>query len=817
MIVRRIAQGAARVPGVAVVGLGLITLAAYAFSRAVPYSPATVAWVYLPVALWVTLRFGRAAGVVTALVAGLLILVFAVPPYGLPWAQDGGDLLRTVVSAAGMLFVALLVDGMNRRRVEAERRLAVEEERAESENRLTRLADANMIGVVYWNDSGGITYANRAFLRMTGYTSADLRAGSIDWRRMTPPEYAEGDARALAELAATGNAPPIEKEFFRKDGSRVPVIVGAVTMPESRTDGVACVLDTSEHRRAEAALRESEARYRRILDTAQEGIWLRDAAGRTTYANQRLAEILGYHSPDEVIGRHVLDFMFDEDRAEAQQIFERRSRGVAEVYDLRLRRTDGRPVWALVSSNPVLDDAGTVVGALGMVTDVSERRQIEEDRRRALLSEQAARAAAEDAAARTTRLQELTAALADARTVGQVAAVMVDLGLAAVQADAGSLALLSDDGHTIEIVRAAGYPAGVVEAYHTVSIDMDVPIAQAIRSGEPVWVDADPDRSGHYAMLADVTRRLGPRALASIPLVIEGRAIGAFNMSFSEGIALTRIDRDYILAVARQCAPAIERARLTEAERAARTDAEAALRVRDEFVASVSHDLKTPLTTIKGHTQLLLRLIGRELIDQRRLTDALTAIDATTTRMTSMVAELVDVSRLQTGRPLELTRAPVDLVSLARAAAADHQRTTEYHQVRVESEVDELVGLWDAGRLERVLSNLLSNAIRYSPEGGPVTIRLGREDGADGHAWAWLSVEDQGLGIPAADLTRVFERFHRGANVAGLIGGAGIGLAGSKQIIEQHGGVITVASIQGEGTTFTLRLPLPPPVIDAAR
>jgi signal transduction histidine kinase len=318
-------------------------------------------------------------------------------------------------------------------------------------------------------------------------------------------------------------------------------------------------------------------------------------------------------------------------------------------------------------------------------------------------------------------------------------------------------------------------------------------------------------------MLADVTRRLGPRALASVPLVIEGRAIGAFNMSFSEGIALTRIDRDYILAVARQCAPAIERARLTEAERAARTDAEAALRVRDEFVASVSHDLKTPLTTIKGHTQLLLRLIGRELIDQRRLTDALTAIDATTTRMTSMVAELVDVSRLQTGRPLELTRAPVDLVSLARAAAADHQRTTEYHQVRVESEVDELVGLWDAGRLERVLSNLLSNAIRYSPEGGPVTIRLGREDGADGHAWAWLSVEDQGLGIPAADLTRVFERFHRGANVAGLIGGAGIGLAGSKQIIEQHGGVITVASIQGEGTTFTLRLPLPPPVIDAAR
>jgi signal transduction histidine kinase len=113
-------------------------------------------------------------------------------------------------------------------------------------------------------------------------------------------------------------------------------------------------------------------------------------------------------------------------------------------------------------------------------------------------------------------------------------------------------------------------------------------------------------------------------------------------------------------------------------------------------------------------------------------------------------------------------------------------------------------------RLVRVLDNLLANGIKYSPNGGEIEVSLARQDDG-GAAWAVLAVRDHGLGIPAADRPRVFERFRRARNVVGLIGGTGIGLASTRQIVEQHGGTITVVSQEGVGSTFTVRLPLTPP------
>src|SRR5205085_140437 len=125
------------------------------------------------------------------------------------------------------------------------------------------------------------------------------------------------------------------------------------------------------------------------------------------------------------------------------------------------------------------------------------------------------------------------------------------------------------------------------------------------------------------------------------------------------------------------------------------------------------------------------------------------------------------------------------------------------HSIHVEATVSALVGLWDGARLERVLLNLFANAVKYSPDGGAISLTVSRED-----HWAVVTVRDQGLGIPAADLPHIFERFHRAGNV-GRISGTGIGLAEARQIVEQHGGTVTVASQEGCGTTFTLRLPLP--------
>jgi signal transduction histidine kinase len=184
-------------------------------------------------------------------------------------------------------------------------------------------------------------------------------------------------------------------------------------------------------------------------------------------------------------------------------------------------------------------------------------------------------------------------------------------------------------------------------------------------------------------------------------------------------------------------------------------------------------------------------------------------------RMGRWIDQLSDLARTQIGQPLRLDRQPTELVSLAEQITAEHQRTSGAHRVQVVSEVPQLIGDWDRARLERLLDNLLGNAIKYSPRGGEITltIHLERPDGEDG--WAVLRLRDEGVGIPAADLPYIFEPFRRAGNVAPEITGTGIGLVSARQAVEAHGGTITVQSEAGKGSTFTVRLPLAPPAAPA--
>ena len=231
--------------------------------------------------------------------------------------------------------------------------------------------------------------------------------------------------------------------------------------------------------------------------------------------------------------------------------------------------------------------------------------------------------------------------------------------------------------------------------------------------------------------------------------------------------------------------------------------AEDAMRVRDEFLASASHDLKNPLVTVKGASQIAMRLLARGgEPDRARLNALLESVDAASTKLTGQIQELLDVARMRVGHPLELNRRPLDLVELVRAAAAEHQGTTESHRIRVDASEPELRGEWDPRRLQRMLGNLLSNAIKYSPGGGEITVAVARE--RDG---ALLRVTDGGMGIPEESRAHIFDPFRRGPNV-GEIAGTGLGLAGVKAIVEQHGGTVEVESEEGRGSTFTVWLPL---------
>lgn len=250
-----------------------------------------------------------------------------------------------------------------------------------------------------------------------------------------------------------------------------------------------------------------------------------------------------------------------------------------------------------------------------------------------------------------------------------------------------------------------------------------------------------------------------------------------------------------------------ERILLLEREHVAREQAEAALRTRDNFFASITHDLKNPLGAVKGYAQLLKRRLARDISSPAAwLIEGLERIESNADRTASLIEELLDLVRYREAGRLELHRTEFDLVGLCRALIDEQRRAGYRHEFELIANVPQLVGSWDRSRLERVLVNLLENAIKYSPNGGRVVMKVDRQP-EPGGSYAVISISDQGVGIPTADLPRIFDQFHRAANVAEQIGGTGIGLTSVQQIVEAHGGTVAVESREGLGSTFTVTLP----------
>jgi signal transduction histidine kinase/HAMP domain-containing protein len=230
-------------------------------------------------------------------------------------------------------------------------------------------------------------------------------------------------------------------------------------------------------------------------------------------------------------------------------------------------------------------------------------------------------------------------------------------------------------------------------------------------------------------------------------------------------------------------------------------------RQKDEFLAAISHDLKTPATIIKGNAHLLQRALARSSREgSTEISDGLEVIDESTAQLVRLVDELLDLTRLRMGHELELDVGPSDLVKIVRRLAAEYQKISPRHTILLETAHGRLLGDWDEARIERIVANLISNAVKYSPRGGEITIQIADEV-RDEQEWAVLVVRDHGIGIPPAELDRVFEPYYRASNIAGTVSGSGIGLAGTRHIVEQHGGEIAVESAVGD-TTFTVRLPL---------
>ena len=379
-------------------------------------------------------------------------------------------------------------------------------------------------------------------------------------------------------------------------------------------------------------------------------------------------------------------------------------------------------------------------------------------------------------------------------------------------ADWCAIDVLEEDGSLQRLAVAHTDPARVALAHelqrrYPVDMNASQGMAQVLRTGEPALV-AEVSDELLAAMARDaeqlrVLRALGLRSAMLVPLQARGRVLGAITFAMAEsGRRYGPADLALAEDLARRAGLAVDNARLYEAEQRARAAAEAAIQARDQFLSIASHELKTPLTSLLGYAELLQRRTMREGTLSERDRRAVQVIVEQAMRLNRMVASLLDLSRIETGQ-LSIERAPVDLRGLARRVVEEMQLTLDRHTIAISTPDEPVLIMGDELRLEQVLQNLISNAIKYSPEGGPISVQV--EQYA---ARASVAVTDRGIGIPADALPRLFQRFYRANNVDPQSSGMGLGLYVVKEIVALHGGEVHVTSREGEGSTFTVCLPL---------
>ncbi|HEU5422054.1 MAG TPA: HAMP domain-containing sensor histidine kinase, partial [Nitrolancea sp.] len=325
--------------------------------------------------------------------------------------------------------------------------------------------------------------------------------------------------------------------------------------------------------------------------------------------------------------------------------------------------------------------------------------------------------------------------------------------------------------------------------------------AQVLASGQPLHIPAANQDEFHQYLrpeYAGFHQQFGYHTLLIVPLRLRERIIGSIAL-FRDGESgpYSAAERTFVQDLADVAALAIDNARLYQ-------QAQDAVEVRERFLSMASHELKTPLTTIKALGQLLERLSGQPELDRSRQARLMRQLLQSTERFEELVNDLLDVSRIQQQR-LALHPEALDLRELAGEVLdrfGESSERTDEHRLVLEAP-EPVLGEWDASRLDQVLTNLISNALKYSPGGGEVRVTV-RQVGER----AEVTVADQGIGITAEELRILFQPFSRGERVRAQVEGTGLGLYITHEIVEQHGGTVTVASQPDVGSRFSVRLPL---------
>ncbi|WP_375514466.1 PAS domain S-box protein [uncultured Nostoc sp.] len=713
-------------------------------------TPAALFFAAVMVSAWYG---GLGPGLLATVLSTLAINYFFFKPFDPHNITNLSRLIPLVV----FILAAGLISSLNESRRTAQQKAEASlKSLRESEARFGRLTESNIIGVIVADLNGLIIEANDAFLQMLNYTREDLRSGRIRWGEITPPEYIEVSERAIEELRIAGSCKPFEQEYIGKDGSQVPVLIGFVKQGDRTMIGF--VLNLSEQQaalrdrnQAEAALRESEARFRQMADTTPIMVWMSGTDTLCNYFNKFWLDFTGRTLEQEMgngwaEGVHPDDFQRCLDTY--INAFDAREKFTMEY---RLRRFDGEHCWLLDTGVPRFATTGEFLGYIGSCVDIHDRN----------LAEEALRDSEE-------RYRILT----------EVSPQAIWMGDRNDGITYCNQYWFDYSGLTME--QTAGY--GWIHLIHPDDRDRVLKTSmQTVANATNYETEIRFRRVSDGSYRWHLVRGLPFRDAA-------GQIIKWV------GIASDIHDRKVAEAAQQQLNEMLEQ-RIQERT----AQLEAANKELESFSYSVSHDLRSPLRHIAGFIELLQKRHSStstlDEVSQRYLK----IIAETSKQAGILIDELLTFSRM--GRT-EMRYININMEQLVEEIKRDLQIQTRKGTINwhIES-LPEVQG--DPSMLRLVLRNLIDNAVKYSQTRNPAEITVGSTDNENEVVFF---VQDNGVGFNMQyvhKLFGVFQRLHSDPKFEGT----GVGLANVQRIIHRHNGRVWAEAIVDNGATFYFSLP----------
>ena len=601
--------------------------------------------------------------------------------------------------------------------------------------------DNQTVGMIQWNlDRGLITSANTHFLKMVGYSAEDVSAGRLGFRAMTPPEWTARNEDGISQIRQLGRAPAYEKEYFRKDGARVPIMIAGVSFENDINQGMSVVIDLTDTKRAEAELRASEGRFRAAVGAISSIVWTSNAQVMMSGEQPSWTAFTG-QDHDSYQGFGWVQCVHPDDVQPTLDVWQKAMRETAAFeFEHRVRRKDGKWRLCSVRTVPVLDSVGKLVEWVGVHTDITRQRQAETKIK-----------------ASEVRYRRLFESAKD-----------------------GILIL---DAHTATITDANPFIAEIL-GY---SLDQLL--------GKELWqIGLFKDMEASKMAMRELKEKRYIR-YEDLPLQTKaGQRLYVEFVSNVYGEAGEAVIQCNIRDIS-------DRKQLEENLRQHAVQLLTADRRKDEFLATLAHELRNPLAPIQNGLQIM-RLAGK---DETAKAQCLDMMERQLRQMVQLVDDLLDVSRISRGR-LDLKKQRIDLMAVLNNAVETSrpQIQASGHELAVVVPSQPVYLDADLTRLGQVFSNLLNNAAKYSEQGGHIALTASLL-GSD----VVVRIKDCGVGIEPDMLTKIFEMFTQVKHsIEKAQGGLGIGLCLVKQLVELHGGSVHAYSEGlGHGSEFVVRLP----------